>query len=138
MALQPSRAWVIGGLVAFLGFTAGLSAALRHVELPLILRWSIVALLIAAGGWLTLVYWRAIDEAAKEAQKWAWLWGGSAGMAVSLLLLIGAARGLFGLDAMIPPHEAPGQLMVLGAGVVVLGQVLGWLAAWALWWWRRR
>ena len=138
MALQPSRAWVIGALAAFLGLAVGLAIVLRSVELPIALRWGIVAVLIGAGGWLTLAYWRAIDEAAKEAQKWAWMWGGSAGMAVSLMLLIGAGRGLFGLDAMIPAGEPPAELLFLGASVVVFGQIVGWLVAWALWWWRRR
>ncbi|MBX9460125.1 MAG: hypothetical protein KL785_02265 [Brevundimonas sp.] len=33
-------------------------------------------------------WWRGIDEAAREAHKWAWWWGGSGGVLVGAIFLL--------------------------------------------------
>ena len=86
-------------------------------------------------GWLVLNYWRAIDEAAREAQKWAWFWGGSGGMAVALVTLLNWPRWVIETLA-----DGPGPIDALHAGAALLigAQLVGFLAAWIFWWVRRR
>lgn len=85
--------------------------------------------------WLVLRYWRGIDEAAREAQKWAWFWGGTFGMAVGALALL---LPQFGLAQLAPAGASPADLMGFGAVVMVATQLTGFLVAWIFWWWGRR
>ncbi|GAA0630082.1 hypothetical protein GCM10009422_29510 [Brevundimonas kwangchunensis] len=80
-------------------------------------------------------WWRGIDEAAREAHKWAWWWGGSSGMLVGAILLLTALNRpaeaeLGGLDM--------NQIFAGGMVVVLLCQVIGYGIAWAVWWAQRR
>ena len=86
-------------------------------------------------GWFILNYWRAIDEAAREAQKWAWFWGGSAGMAVGLVTMITQPRWVIATFA-----DGPDPVDVLHAGALVLiaAQLIGFFVAWVFWWGSRR
>ena len=43
---------------------------------------ALVTAAMAVGFTACVWWWRGIDEAAREAHKWAWWWGGSGGMAV--------------------------------------------------------
>ena len=86
--------------------------------------------------------WRGTDEAAREAHKVAWFWGGSFGalatfMALATLHLFGVPR----LEAIpFPAGARPNPLnwMMLGAVVLVLGQAVGYGLVWAGWWLKRR
>lgn len=107
------------------------------ILLPLPVRLAIASTAAVAGAWLTLRYWSRIDEAAQEAQKSAWLWGGGLGMGVgwaadmvlSLPRFAGLLRGAI-------PHL--GGALVLGGGLVALGAVGGFSIAWATWWAAKR
>lgn len=101
-----------------------------------------LAVLFTAIGAVTLsVLWmRTIDEAAREAHKWAWFWGGSSGMGV----------GLIGVVLATMPHAAslripgfagrsdPAAYAATGAYIIVLLVMLGYAIAWAWWWLGKR
>lgn len=89
-----------------------------------------VAMAIAMG--LCVWWWRRIDEAAREAHKWAWWWGGCSGMAVGgvvLLTLLLRQDDIF-LSAMTRSEIFAGGMMVM-LGFLLVGYVIGWLAWWA-------
>ena len=88
----------------------------------------------AAASALTWVYWRTIDEVAKEAQKWAWFWGGSIGMGLGF---VATAVRPIGLASLFEGAD-PAHLMAYGGITVMVGQLLGFTIAWAYWWMSRR
>lgn len=84
-------------------------------------------------------YWRRIDEAAREAQKTAWFWGGSVSMGVATLYVLGvlapsASRDIAMLD--LSPEQVPA--FVGGFLLCVVAQLIGFAVCWAGWWWARR
>jgi len=98
----------------------------------------LIALAAAVGAiWLTLLHWRRLDEAAREAHKAAWYWGGSAGLA-----LAGLVTGLFLArpDMPMPWRLAEGDAGLVATGLLLcaLAQMVGYLVAWAWWWLARR
>jgi hypothetical protein len=96
---------------------------------------AIMGLIWAVLAWnFVMRYWREIDEAAREAQKWAWYWGGSLGMGLGLSATASHAIEI----SQWFPDATRHQLMTYGAGVVLAGQIIGFHVAWAYWWWSRR
>jgi len=100
-----------------------------EIPMPVVAIGSAISLIAIAG--LSLVYWRMIDEAAREAHKFAWFWGGMAGTAVALM--IGAITDSAWLVAMYGPLNPAGWL-VLGMGALLIAQAIGYGLAWAGWW----
>lgn len=101
-----------------------------------------VAVVCMGGAMAITVGWmRAIDEAAREAHKSAWFWGGCGGMAVGGALFIVAstpyAAGLQAPSAFAGRTD-PAAYMAAGAGALALLMTAGYTLAWAWWWWRRR
>lgn len=82
-------------------------------------------------------WWRGIDEAAREAHKWAWWWGGSAGMAVGGILLLTLTFGDDAATAADLGVTAP-DLVAGGMVAVLLFQLAGYSVAWAIWWLKHR
>ncbi len=103
-----------------------------------------IALLVVVIGWALAfagMAWKHTDEAAREAHKFAALWGAPFAMLALLVGLPIVAVGVFHAEL------KPGTAVVSGspwglvmAGVMLAGVVqgLGYLAAWAGWWLRRR
>src|SRR5690606_7138164 len=61
----------------------------------------------------TADWWRGLDEAAKEAHKWAWWWGGTLGFVVGgAAVVIAALAGVNLLPAAVPHTDA--ALIALG------------------------
>ncbi len=81
-------------------------------------------------------HWRGLDEAAQEAHKWAWFWGGSLGMAPAVLITAVPSVSL-GLAERLG-YRSPGDLVQFGAGAVLAFMIAGYFIAWGLWWFRRR
>ena len=82
-------------------------------------------------------WWRGIDEAAREAHKWAWWWGGSGGVLVGAIILLTLT---FSEDAATPVEvgvSAP-DLIAGGMFAILLFQLAGYSIAWAAWWLRHR
>ena len=90
---------------------------------------------------ITIAWMRAIDEAAREAHKSAWFWGGCGGMAVGGVLVILASipqAASFDVSGWGLTRSDPAAWMALGASALALLMVAGYSLAWAWWWWRRR
>jgi hypothetical protein len=138
------RALVIAGYytTAALGSLLiwGVSAItiLRHAALAQAsTAWMLTAAYAAAMAWalgFIWLYWRRLDEAAKEAQKFAWFVG-----SIGALVLSAPIMMFFRLGALPLPHGVtPGVYFGLGWVMLGLFQLLGFLIAWAGWWWAKR
>jgi len=104
---QPSTAWMLTGAYA---------AAM------------------AWAAWFLWRYWRRLDEAAKEAQKFAWFVG-----SIGALIVTGPIMLFFRLGALPLPHGVgPGVPFGLGWAMLALSQGVGFLIAWAGWWQAKR
>jgi hypothetical protein len=81
-------------------------------------------------------WWNGLDEAAREAHKWAWWWGSTYGLAfggVALLTVFTAAentKAFAGWQTL--------DVLLSGAGLLVGVQCAGYAIAWGIWWWQRR
>ncbi len=85
----------------------------------------------------TLYWWRALDEAAREAHKWAWWWGGNLGLvAGGAAVVIAALAGVNLLPAALPHTDA--ALIALGVAAAFAAQAVGYGIAWCGWWIARR
>src|SRR4051812_38918348 len=78
------------GLGLLFGGMLALQFGQRALHLSFIapVQLSILAIFAAAALWLPRRYWLAIDEAARDAQKTAWFWGGSLAIIPGGLLLM--------------------------------------------------
>lgn len=88
--------------------------------------------LVLAGGlfvigttlWASMPWWRTMDDMQKQGQMLAWYWGGVGCGAAALMWLIAA----LGVDS----DQFKGAMFVL------IGQLIGFFAFWAVWMWRKR
>ena len=101
--------------------------------------WALIAASLLLVAVVTAIWWRNIDEAAREAHKWSWYWGGSAGLSgvLVLFLLVYMTGGSFGRDT-IASAGLTGRELELGMATGALLPVIGYTIAWVIWWWRRR
>ena len=143
--------WSVGGLViigaaAFgLGFYEGYQNARSpgpaSPDVPLWLFATFATVVMGVSIWIGALWMRSIDEAAQEAHKWAWYWGGSCGMAVggviALMAILPRAASL-DLPSLLPERTDPAAYLVTGAALMVLTMIAGYGVAWAVWWLRRR
>lgn len=99
-------------------------------------------LLIMIGAFAVGVVWmRSIDEAAREAHKSAWYWGGSAGMALGGVLVCLATlpqAASLHIPSWVGDRTDPAAYAAAGAFAMMLLMLLGYTLAWAWWWLRRR
>jgi hypothetical protein len=115
---------------------------------PVLDRISRVGLMISAMVWGAVFVgfaWVRMDEAARAANKSAWMHGGGAGLILSILLVavvafLPAAGDLVDrVTASWSPRWPEGQAgFALGVMTSMLLQTAGALVAWAGWWLRRR
>lgn len=123
-----------------LGLLGGVGSAFLS-DLPgqvgLILTLACLCLVMVATLCLCVWWWGRLDEAAREAHKWSWFWGGSSGMIVSAICLLTLA---FRADVSLPTWlgETPQELLVSGMMTTLSFQVIGYGVAWAWWWLGRR
>lgn len=128
------------GLCAGLGLFVGLASALIDAfagPATDVLQTGLLTLAMGVVVWICVLWWRRADEAVREAHKWAWYWGGSAGIVVVILAL-----GLVGWDVIeLAPTAFSGEpedLIMTGVGLTLGAQLIGYLIAWAAWWLRHR
>ena len=96
---------------------------------------------MTVGVWVSAIWMRSIDEAAQEAHKWAWYWGGSIGMAVAGVIGMMAVlpqSALVTLPSVFPDRADPAAYMATGAVGMGLLMMAGYTIAWAVWWLRHR
>ena len=78
-------------------------------------------------------------EAAREAHKFAWYWGGSFGVAAALVLAVALAKA--NLDAQLidlAGGATPGDLVGFGMLAAMGLQAVCYLVTWAGWWLSKR
>ncbi len=121
------------GLGLVVGAAGGLADGLGIAVSPLAFGGAVLALGVATL-WLSARWWAGVDEAVREAHKFSWFWGGSAGMvvvgalAISLLRVARGSVDAFGLT----PAEA--GMFVNGVGFTLALMLVGYGVCWAGWW----
>lgn len=134
---QATAQWVFVGC-GLLGGAIGAGHALME-DLNIVLPRGVVFLgslaVLAAMFAASVVYWRSIDEAAREAHKFAWFWGASGGLLIMLPIsaLISSER----LIAVVG-ERTPGEWVVFGMMSMLAAQIIGYGLVWAGWWLRQR
>lgn len=116
------------------GFFWGLLEG-RDWPFPLAVQITIAVAMLAALVCASIYYWRLIDEAAREAHKFAWFWGGSTALALSLPVLFLIDTSTW--EALLGVHDARYWAMA-GVQAVILAQLAGYIIAWTAWWLRQR
>lgn len=84
---------------------------------------------------LLLKWWEAFDEVARDAHRDSWLWGGTAGLCLSVVIFLGVTNYS---DALRLSDVGGVELFTLGAASVFVPVMLGYVICWAAWWLRRR
>ena len=92
-----------------------------------------VCVAMAVGLWASLKWWNGLDEAAQEAHKWAWWWGSTAGLAFAGVVLLTLLYGTGDLG-----QASAKSVLLVGAGIIMGFQTVGYGVAWAIWWLKRR
>lgn len=125
------------GVAALIGLIAGIGGGVfGGWPGPVGLALTILVKILAMGGALLVCvwWWRGIDEAAREAHKWAWWWGGCSGMAVGGVILMTALSR----KTPILADFSGGEVLALGMALMMTCQILGYSLAWLVWWAQRR
>lgn len=143
---KPKRPVALGGyLLALLatavvgGVSGGLAAFLAEFDVSGMVGAAVSASLgLALMFVICVAWWNRVDEAAREAHKWAWWWGGTAGTAIGGVFLVVAVAAARGEGVASVATARPADLIYAGAFAIMTCQVVGYGIAWAAWWLRRR
>lgn len=101
----------------------------------------VAILLMVLAVWMGAAWMRNIDEAAQEAHKWAWYWGGTSGMAAAGVLVIMAnlpQTAALRLPSLLGDRTDPAAYLASGAFGMMGALLVGYMVAWGWWWMRRR
>ena len=129
---------VTGGVIGYLS-ARNEDILANPVALATVVVFAVVSMLIAM--WISLKWMSAIDEAAQEAHKWAWFWGGSSGMAVGGVFVILASMpqaASLKIPAWYAERTDPAAYAATGAFAMLTLMLIGYAVAWAWWWLGRR
>jgi hypothetical protein len=142
---KPRRPFGVGAYIAIMGLTllvamaSGIAVALLETLVGVSGFWVNAVILLVAMAVATALciwWWRGIDEAAREAHKWAWWWGGTGGMAVGAIVVLSLQLGE---DVPITATNlSAGDLIAGGMMAILLFQLVGYSIGWAAWWLRHR
>ena len=91
-----------------------------------------IGAMVAGAAWM-----RSIDEAAREAHKAAWYWGGSGGMAVGGVLICLATlpqADAIHIPSWLDGRTDPAAYAATGAFGMMLLMLVGYTVVWAWWW----
>lgn len=125
--------WALATALLISGLLIGI--LLEEAALPLPVRTLLILALIPILTLACWLYWRRLDEAAREAHKFAWYWGGSIGLGIAGAIMVIVQRS--GME-FLPTDMAAGELVSLGITLCMVVQVLGYGVVWAWWWLARR
>jgi len=129
---------LLSGVAAGYLSASGAAFASSRVALLTIIAFAVIVML---GALIVGAMWmRSIDEAAREAHKAAWYWGGSGGMAVGgvLMILTGLPQAAeISIPSFLPDRADPAAYAATGAFAMITLMLIGYLIAWA-WWWLAR
>ena len=129
------------GLGFFLGFADDKAAMLSPNGAAFWILVTVAVFIMAASIGLGALWMNSIDEAAREAHKAAWYWGGSSGMAVGGVLIILAGLPMartVDIPAFFVGRDDPAVYAASGAMAMMLLMLLGYTIVWAWWWMARR
>lgn len=137
MDRRTATIWTYGavGLAGGIGLMV-LPMALPGVSGPArILTWTATSALSVVWGFgLAWLLYRKGDEFEREASKFAWHWGGTAGLAISAPIYVFVMLGgLHWLDPNRPMGRDLARAFGEGYGLAIVAQLLGFLAAYAWW-----
>lgn len=127
---------LVGGILAGYGGEAGWFDGRAAEQIVL----AVFAVILMAGAlWIGAAWMQVIDEAAREAHKAAWYWGGTGGMCVGGVGLILASGGPWRevIAGWIGAGGAPIDYVAAGATLMLLPMLVGYTLVWA-WWWLAR
>ena len=101
---------------------------------------TMAVLIMSLSLWLGVAWMQRIDEAAREAHKAAWFWGGSGGMAVGGIFLILASSPSaerLTLPSWFAGRTDPAAYAATGAVAILALMLIGYGLVWG-WWWLKR
>ncbi|WP_256968056.1 hypothetical protein [Brevundimonas diminuta] len=129
------------GLVLLIGVVGGLASGFLADRPGSGAFWTTLAftvvMMVAVLG-VSFWWWSRLDEAAREAHKWAWYWGGSTGMLIGLVLMMVLTTRPADIAVPASLGETPADLIGAGMLAILLFQLTGYGLAWAWWWLGRR
>lgn len=138
-SIARAPAWLYALVLFALGLGVGLAEDSLGLDSNPAAAMAVTTGLFVVGIGGAVLYWRRLDEAAREAHKFAWYWGGSAGLMVALAAFVGLrAAGLDPLELGVVGGDDPYDYFTLGVLGVTLSQIAGYTVAWAGWWIARR
>jgi hypothetical protein len=126
----------------WVGLLAGgaLAFVLTRAKVPPALFGALFAAAVGVAMLPCALGWKRTDEAAREAHKSAWFWGGAwslAAMAGGFAWLFRAGPGL-DLHRFALGNGGDAGLVAAGIALCVLVQIVGYGLCWAGWWLARR
>ncbi|MGV8928729.1 MAG: hypothetical protein ACOH1E_03165 [Brevundimonas sp.] len=122
------------------GIAAGYLSARGTIASDQAVFWLVAVVSVSAmvGAMAISVAWmRSIDEAAREAHKAAWFWGGCGGMAVGGVLVILTSlpqAGTLSFPSWLDGRTDPAAYAATGAFAIMLLMLMGYAVVWAWWW----
>jgi len=136
-ARGPGAFAVRMGMAAVVGLIAGVGTQIFGA-MPGLLGFALTLVVNAVAMALAFViciqWWKGIDEAAQEAHKWAWWWGGCTGMAAGgVLLLTALSREFERID-----NLTANEILAMGMFLMLTCMIIGYGVAWAAWWAKRQ
>lgn len=140
------RTLIGAGIFMVLVFAAGVAvgrlAGQGAVDKDQALVWLVGAIAVVAmvGAMVVSVAWmRAIDEAAREAHKAAWFWGGCGGMSLGgvALIMTSLPQSAQWSFTAFNGRTDPAAYAATGAFLMMMLMVAGYTVVWA-WWWLTR
>lgn len=129
-SLMTAGLFISGGLIGFL------SKALAPMPPAVMATFFVVSVGLVT--WAAFYCWSLLDEAQKEAHKWAWYWGGSTGLMVGAIVVLIALKVDPHLAEAIRPNGSSATFVAMGFMGAALSTVAGYGVAWAAWWLTRR
>lgn len=142
MTHNPRMKWIALGIAFAIGLAIGV-LTYQNNDGELTEQQFLVYAAAAFGAVIatSILWWRSLDELAREAHKTAWFWGGSIGLAVTVIPMViitqMAARGDIELEQF---SGTAGFLLGLSGGVTlpIVTTLMGYFVAWAIFWWQKR